>query len=189
MWRLVLAGILVWGCESALADDLNQAPPSAPPVYGQPAMGVAQPPTAYGTIPPQTPTPYGAAWPAPGQDVQRTYNAGQQSWVAPSVAEAAQPAVVTSVVPAEPTTESTWYFRQEAFRWNERVDGMDFVNEYGPLSTVGYSHRRGADDFRLELFGGTVAYDGGTMFDDGSYEPYHQSNGTDYLGCAANTTC
>ena len=83
-------------------------------------------------------------------------------------------------------SQSTWYFRQEAFYWNERSDGRDFVNEYGPLSTVGYLHRNGFERFRMELFGGTMAYDGGAQYDDGSgnevYEPYHQSNGTNYLG-------
>jgi hypothetical protein len=86
---------------------------------------------------------------------------------------------------AERPFESTWYFRQDAFSWNERVGGTDFVNEYGPLSTLGYLRRTGVERFRFELFGGTVAYDGGAMYDDGTVEPYHQSNGTDYLGLRA----
>ena len=56
--------------------------------------------------------------------------------------------------------ESTWYFRQESFHWNERSGGADFVNEYGPISTLGYQHRNGIERYRIELFGGTVAYDG-----------------------------
>ena len=90
--------------------------------------------------------------------------------------------VVPDVPPVEQPIKSTWYFRQEAFFWNERSDGRDFVNERGPLSTLGYVHRNGFERFRMELFGGTVAYDGGAQYDDGSYEPYHQSNGTNYLG-------
>ena len=95
-----------------------------------------------------------------------------------------RPAIV-SVVPAaviERPIESSWYFRQETFYWNERSDGEDFVNERGPLSTLGYVHRSGFERFRAELFGGTMAYDGGAQFIDGSYEPYHQSVGTNYLG-------
>jgi hypothetical protein len=87
--------------------------------------------------------------------------------------------------PVEQLVTSTWYFRQEAFFWNERSDGRDFVNERGPLSTLGYVHRNRFERFRMELFGGTVAYDGGAQFDDNTYEPYHQSNGTNYLGVRA----
>ena len=64
---------------------------------------------------------------------------------------------------------------------------VDFVNEYGPISTVGYLHRSGIERFRFELFGGTVAYDGSAQWldDQGQLqnEPFHQSNGTNYLGC------
>jgi hypothetical protein len=78
--------------------------------------------------------------------------------------------------------ESAWYYRLDAFFWNERVNGIDLVNESGPISTLGYMHRSGQERFRLEVFGGTVAYDGNAMYTDGSMEAYHQSNGTDYFG-------
>jgi hypothetical protein len=82
--------------------------------------------------------------------------------------------------------ESTWYYRLDYFHWNERLNGSDFVNEDGPLSTVGYLRRSGPERFRFEVFGGTVAYDGGAQYvdDSGVYhtEPYHLSNGTNYLG-------
>jgi hypothetical protein len=81
----------------------------------------------------------------------------------------------------ERPVESTWYFRLESFHWNERYNGSDFVNEYGPMSTLGYTHRNGPERFRLEIFGGTMAYDGGVT-DGYTYTPYHQSNGTNYLG-------
>ncbi len=61
---------------------------------------------------------------------------------------------------------------KDAFYWNERVGSQDFVNEYGPLTTLGYF---GAQPHRAVPNGtvrGTVAYDGGAQFDDGSYEPY-----------------
>jgi hypothetical protein len=131
------------------------------------------------------PAPYGTAWPAPGQDAPRATNAPRQDFAA---APLQQPAVSIAPCPAPPERplESTWYFRQEAFFWNERLDGQDFVNEYGPLSTLGYLHRNGFERIRFELFGGTVAYDGGAQYADNNgnmvYEPYHDSNGTNYLG-------
>ena len=76
--------------------------------------------------------------------------------------------------------ESTWYTRVDYFHWNERLDGADFVNENGPLLTVGYVRRLGRERFRVELFGGNVHYDGGGVFDDGSSEPL--SSTTKYLG-------
>jgi len=81
--------------------------------------------------------------------------------------------------------DSMWYFREDAFYWNERYLGRDFVNESGPLSTLGYQHRRGIERYRLELFGGSMGYNGAAQYDDGTTEAYHQSHGTDYLGCRA----
>ena len=76
--------------------------------------------------------------------------------------------------------ESSWYTRVDYFHWNERLDGADFVNEDGPLVTLGYARRVGRERFRVELFGGSVHYDGGGVFDDGSSEPL--SSTTKYLG-------
>lgn len=76
--------------------------------------------------------------------------------------------------------ESTWYTREEYFHWNERLDGADFVNEYGLLITLGYQRRVGAERYRAELFGGTMHYDGGAQFEDGSTEPLISKTG--YLG-------
>jgi hypothetical protein len=83
-------------------------------------------------------------------------------------------------VAGERFTESTWYSRVEYFHWNERLDGADFVNEYGVLPTVGYQHRSGPERFRLELFGSTMDYHGAAMYDDGSSEPLTCT--TNYLG-------
>lgn len=162
-WILCLASLLMLRAQSVVGQDSSSTwPPSAP------------------AIQPEPPSPYNAAWPAPGQDA-RTFNAGRQDWTTTPE----QPPVVSVApvpTPAEHLVESTWYFRQDSFYWNERIGSRDFVNEYGPLSTLGYVRRNGFERFRMELFGGTVAYDGGAQYEDGSYEPYHQSNGTNYLG-------
>mgnify|MGYP000194566641 CR=1 FL=1 len=76
--------------------------------------------------------------------------------------------------------ESTWYTREEYFHWRERLGGEDFVNEYGLLFTLGYQRRVGPERYRAELFGGTMHYDGGAQFEDGSTEPLESKTG--YLG-------
>jgi hypothetical protein len=165
---LVLVG------QAALGNDVYPlVPPSPPPPgqgFAQPGPAVAQPPAS--------------AWPPPGPEMGRTNNAGPQDWLAVPDRTAAAP-VVPCPMAVEKPTDSTWYFRQDAFYWNERSGGVDFVNEYGPLSTLGYMHHAGIERFRLELFGGTVAYDGSAQYTEGSQvfdEPYHQSFGTSYLG-------
>jgi len=72
-----------------------------------------------------------------------------------------------------PPGQASWYTRVEYFHWNERIAGVDFVNEDGTLFTLGYSRQIGIERFRGELFGGDVHYDG-----------YDQSNGA---GLASNT--
>ena len=170
---LALGSLPVMGDQPYPAMQGPPAPPQAMPNLARPNLG----PSNFAPSPP--PSPYESAWPPPGQDV-RAFNAGRQDWTtAPE-----HPAVV-SVVPApasiERLIESSWYFRQEAFYWNERSDGTTFVNERGPLSTLGYVHRCGIERFRFEVFGGSMDYDGGAQ-GDGTYEPYHQSFGTNYLG-------
>ncbi|MGQ9574143.1 MAG: hypothetical protein ACUVUC_02400 [Thermoguttaceae bacterium] len=81
---------------------------------------------------------------------------------------------------AEPLTESAWYARVDYFHWNERIEGADFVNEYGAVPTLGYMRRVGPERFRLELAGATVHYHGGGVFDDGTFEPMRST--TNYLG-------
>jgi len=76
--------------------------------------------------------------------------------------------------------ESTWYTRVDYFHWNERLAGQDFVNEDGPLVTLGYLRRIGIERFRVELFGGDVHYGADIEFDDGTSEPLASTTG--YLG-------
>lgn len=75
------------------------------------------------------------------------------------------PAKVT--LPVELPRESNWYTRFEYFHWNERIHSVDFVNESGLLSTVGYARRNGSERCRLELFFGNVNYSGSSQSDDG----------------------
>jgi hypothetical protein len=158
------------GQESSSAWPPTAAPAAATPTLTSPALQGTQPTT-----------PYMAAWPQPGQDV-RPGTQPRPDWTAAESSQPVAPMLVSAPVPVERLVTSTWYFRQESFYWNERLDSKDFVNERGPLSTLGYVRRNGFERFRFELFGGTVAYDGGAQFDDGSYEAYHQSAGTNYLG-------
>lgn len=130
----------------------------------------------------------GSTWPPTASSAApATYSPGRQDWTAQPQADRAQgvsigQTTMLSERPAERLVESGWYFRQDAYWWNESIEGTTFVKEYGPLSTLGYVHRNGIERYRFELFGGTEAYDGGAQFDDGSYEPYHDSCGTNYLG-------
>ena len=167
----LLAVALVLTSHPALGDDLGRVMPP----LGSPAGPAFAPP---GLAPTQPPSPYDAAWPAPGQDVRRD-GASPPNWIVPQPQTSA-PMVVAASAPAESLAE--WYFRLDSFYWNERIDGVDFVTEYGPLSTLGYVRRSGVERFRLELFGGTVAYDGAAQFENLPDEPYHESFGTNYLG-------
>jgi hypothetical protein len=66
------------------------------------------------------------------------------------------------------------------FHWNERLDGGDFVNEQGLLTTIGYVNRHGPERFRFELFGGSVHYSGEAIFEHAPTEPL--SSSTNLLG-------
>jgi hypothetical protein len=177
---LTLATLLVLGGETAVGQESPSAWPPPPPAAAAPTLG----PANFQPSPP--PSPYNSAWPAPGQD-GRTYGGGRQDSLVTPLPSPATPAlsVVPDTPPVEQVITSTWYFRQESFYWNERMDGHDYVNERGPLSTLGYLRRNRFERFRMELFGGSVAYDGGAQYSDGRYEAYHQSNGTNYLGVRA----
>jgi len=201
MRQLAIAIVLILGSQAALGDDLNPALPPAGPSLG---MGQAPNPYAAAWPPPgasmepaagqfggslaQTPNPYAPVGPPAGQPVfvPPAGPAATANWIAPA-SPVAPPVVVAAPASANDSRESTWYYRLDSFFWNERSGGVDFVNEYGPISTLGYVHRSGVERFRAELFGGTVAYDGAAqVFDQQGNEqdiPYHQSFGTNYFGC------
>jgi hypothetical protein len=181
MWRFNLIVVLIFSGQLALGDDLPlvMPPPGSPtaPTFGQPGLQPTQAPSPCLTaLPP-------VEQPAPNP---RPYDAGLASWTDPAAQPAARvesPPVVSAPATFDSPSHSTWYFRQDAFFWNERVDSLDVVNEYGPISTLGYVRHSGFERFRIELFGGTVAYDGSAQSMDQPDEPYHQSFGTNYLGC------
>ncbi len=131
--------------------------------------GPSAPPGGPLAIPASEPLPTLSGGPAP-----------QPATVSPRPATSS-PAAAPVLV--ERLTESTWYTRIDYFHWNERIDGADFVNEEGPLVTLGYTRRNGPERFRVELFGGDVHYDGGAQYDDGTTEPL--TNTTGYLGTRA----
>jgi hypothetical protein len=165
MWRFAFTIALILSSRVVLGGEYQAVPPQGGPAFQQPALGQAQPAT-----------PYELAWPPPGQDVPR----GAGAAIPPTLPATAT--IINAPAPTEIPISSTWYFRQESFHWNERIGSEDFVNEYGPLSTLGYARRYGIERYRLEMFGGTMAYYGGAQFPDGTVEPYNQSFGTNYLG-------
>jgi hypothetical protein len=107
---------------------------------------------------------------------------GTASWgnPAPTVISGPQPVDLSLLSPFQRPNYSSWYTRFDYFHWNERVGGMDFVNEDGLLTTIGYQRRVGRERYRLELFGGSPSYDGYGQFADGHLEPL--GGHTDYLG-------
>lgn len=94
--------------------------------------------------------------------------------------------VVPPAPPAAPQTfadvfrESAWYTRIDYFHWNERLDGADFVNEYGTLVTLGYENRVAIQRYRGELFGATMKYVGASQSPGLPDVPLHSN--TKYLG-------
>ena len=81
---------------------------------------------------------------------------------------------------ADPLARSGWYVRLDYFDWNERYEALDFVQESGPLLTLGYGRRAGSERVRVELFGGNVDYVGLVQFPSGDeLVPSH----TRYFGC------
>ena len=183
LWRFVLTVAFILGGQFVLGDDLTSVVPSpgapAGPAFGQPGLAPTQPPS-----------PYASAWPPGGQPAPdpRGNNVGQASWLAPGDRAVGPPVVPAPAACVASPAQSTWYYRLDSFSWNERVGGVDVVNEHGPLSTLGYERRSGVERFRIELFGGTMAYDGSAQITDPNTnqtwdEPYHQSFGTNYLGC------
>jgi hypothetical protein len=172
-WRIALTLAVLAGTCSAWAQDFSPGlPPGRPLDVGldgadMPVPGWPAPPDV---APWQPANPTGAGFVGPPP--YRPGSGGPADFA--SIRPQAAP------VAGERFTESTWYARADYFHWNERLDGADFVNEYGLLSTVGYQRRNGPERFRFELFGSTVNYRGAAMYEDGSSEPL--SSTTNYLG-------
>ena len=96
----------------------------------------------------------------------------------------ATPTVIREEVPVPAVDnrviESTWYTKIEYFHWNEQIGGQDFVNESGPLFTLGYQRRVGCERFRAEVFGSQVDYSGGYFDNNNNFQPLDSV--TNYLG-------
>jgi hypothetical protein len=132
------------------------------------------------------PWPSTPAWPnaaAPPDVAVPAYGNAPPPPVIPMPTWATTPSARSAIAAPESLTESTWYTRIDYFHWNERLDGEDFVNEDGPLITLGYQRRIGPERFRGELFGGSVGYNGGVDYEDGTSEPLKSH--TNYLGVRA----
>jgi hypothetical protein len=203
MRRSILAVLCLLSSQLALGDDWQpaMAPAQQPNPYaaawpppgasmGQPAYLAGPSTTTTSTLlgqPVYPTTNPPASTTGPFATNPGAYDASRTNWGVPPPSSAPPPVVAAVPAPLVSPHESTWYFRQETFHWNERSGGVDFVNEYGPISTLGYLHRSGIERFRFELFGGTVAYYGGAQYQDdqGQWqsEALHESNGTNYLGC------
>ena len=131
-------------------------------------------PAADGTF---TPPP---VWSAPGAAVasdSATYPAYPTGHVTAPAAAYAYPPAVDDRPPAGPALagdfpnarfdSSGWYLRVDYFDWYERVESLDFVQESGPLVTLGHETRAGPERFRVELFAGDVDYLGLVRFAGG----------------------
>jgi hypothetical protein len=160
------------GVSFALADDLNpnpytQLPPNpavvASPTFPPPGPSYLPPAMAY--------TPPVPTYPTPSPPVAAESFAIRPAGPLPEL---------------EKSVESSWYTRIDYFHWHESGDYS--VDESGPLYTLGYLSRVGAQRIRAEFFGGYVHYNGYAQFSDeyGNLfsEPLTTSS-TRYLGCRA----
>jgi hypothetical protein len=143
-------------------------PPTAyPPAVYPPT---AYPPTAY---PPPTYPPVST-----GQQYQNLSGQANAVSVQPDIT---MPALGNRLI------ESTWYTRVDYFHWNEHQDGMNAVNEYGTLFTLGYMRRVGIERFHAALFGATMRYKGFSQYvdDDNNLIEEPLTSATGYLGALA----
>ena len=166
MWRWFLIAILIFNGQSVLAQDHFGVPPMAglPPGPRLVRLARTRRSRPIRTLPPGPlrADRYRTGGPTPPPAARRAGGLACRAGIVGAGGRASRTAAI-GLAPSLPaavdrTIESTWYFRQETFHWNERLGGADFVNEYGPLSTLGYQHRSGIERFRFEIFGGTEAY-------------------------------
>jgi hypothetical protein len=155
--------------------------PSSSDVYRRPVVNsMLYPPTAYSS-PSNQPAVYPPGTYPPGSDIpqyQSLSNQANAGYVPPDIT---MPALGNKL------TEATWYTRVDYFHWNERMDGVDFVNEYGTLFTLGYMRRVGIERFHGAAFGATMIYKGAAEFynGDGTYSEEPLTSATGYLGVLA----
>ncbi|MGD0283944.1 MAG: hypothetical protein ABSB95_16555 [Dissulfurispiraceae bacterium] len=172
----------LYGTNSADSQQFTPGPSSSN-VRSRPAANstvyppTSYPPTSYqpSVYPPGTypPTSYPSA-----TNSQQYQNLAPQPNAVPVQPDIVMPALGNRLV------ESTWYTRVDYFHWNEQMDSMAPVNEYGTLLTLGYMRRIGIERFHVAVFGATMRYQGYGQFenDDGSYYTEPLSSATGYLG-------
>ncbi|HVU88934.1 MAG TPA: hypothetical protein VHD36_16540 [Pirellulales bacterium] len=147
---------------------------------------VLSPPPPSADIAAWPPQPSAAKLPRqPVTPAEAVYTAN--SWQPPPATPALPPPTANVIAPsfvlAPRTVESTWYTRVDWYHWSETIGGANFVTENGPLFTLGYQRRVGAERFRAELFGSQVHYTSSLQFNDGTTEPI--ASQTDILGVRA----
>ncbi len=172
---------------AGVTDPALANPPGPPPdraIPMPPSPGLPDPASTglfQGTSPAGT-TPAGSpAWPIDGPASSFNPSPGLPgvaggAWSMPADMSPSvnSQAVVPRIVPPPP---ASWYTRVDYYRWNEKVGGVNYVNEDGALCTLGYSRQIGMERFRAELFGGDVHYV--------SYDPSgaaDMASNTGYLG-------
>ena len=168
----MLVGLVLGGFPDA-AD--NAAP--AVPAIGSPWTAAPAGPPAIPQVPPSgaLPGPYQSAPLLPPEQPSAT------------AALPGRPAsdALPSLDSVEGNPESSWYARVDYYHWHEQFQGASFVDESGPLFTVGYARRWDHDRCRIELFGGDEDYSGAVQggADNGDSLP----GTTRYLGAGANS--
>ncbi|HZZ27549.1 MAG TPA: hypothetical protein VFE46_06030 [Pirellulales bacterium] len=186
-----LAALVVTGalCSNALALDYystsaaQQSSPQTFRLLDQPAM----PPVDAVPLPGALPSPIAAPPPftSPAPVAVAQLPAPNPTWATSTPATNYVPP--TSDCPTEPLpgcpSIATWYTRIDYFHWNERIDGADFVNESGPLFTLGYERRVNRERFRAEFFGSQVQSSSEIDLGGGILDPLHAH--TNYLGLRA----
>lgn len=153
-WNSLMPGPEPWTPAAAPPPPM-QGPPTAvaPPALAQlppPAPSIsAPPPQNWATEPAIAPSPSPQPWTAPPAASPAdgtTFQASQ--WLSP---------------PRRP--RSDWYARVDYFSWREYLDNVRLLEESGPLVSLGYLREGVYSRIRVELFGGSMNYDGATMDD------------------------
>jgi hypothetical protein len=86
-------------------------------------------------------------------------------------------------IPVERSPKANWYARVEYYTWNEEVDGVQGMEESGPLFSLGCRGRLGPGRYRGEVFFGIVDYDGHAISPTGDSIPATAE--TSYVGARA----